>query len=78
MLVRVALCLTVLAIPVSLVLAGCAGSNPHSAAPSHTATEAAFRGSSPALAAVHHQSDHAGPYDSIAQLAHDIRFYLHQ
>lgn len=57
MVVRVALCLTVLAIPVCLVLAGCGGSNPHSAAPSGTATEAAFRGSPPALVAVHRQSD---------------------
>jgi cytochrome c biogenesis protein CcmG/thiol:disulfide interchange protein DsbE len=57
--VRVPGWLTVIAIPLTVVVTGCGGSgtSSHSAAPQRTAVEAAFRGSPPALAAIHAQSD---------------------
>jgi cytochrome c biogenesis protein CcmG/thiol:disulfide interchange protein DsbE len=45
------------AVAVGLLIAACGGSTPRNAAPSRTAVEAAFQGSPPALAAIHHQAD---------------------
>jgi cytochrome c biogenesis protein CcmG, thiol:disulfide interchange protein DsbE len=57
--VRVSVWLAVVAIPVAILVSGCGGSgtSSHSAAPSRTAVEAAFRGSPAPLAEIHAQSD---------------------
>jgi cytochrome c biogenesis protein CcmG/thiol:disulfide interchange protein DsbE len=56
--VRLGVCFVVLAIPLGLAVGGCGATTPtHSAGPSRAAIQAAFRGSPPALAAVHAQAD---------------------
>ena len=54
---RVFTLLSVIAAAVGLLLAGCGSASPRNAAPGRTAVEAAFQGSPPAIAAVHHQAD---------------------
>jgi thiol-disulfide isomerase/thioredoxin len=45
------------AVAVGLLIAACGSSGPRNAAPKRTAVEAAFKGSPPALAAIHRQAD---------------------
>lgn len=58
MAVRVATSFSVIAIAVGLLLGGCGSGSPKNAAPNREAVDAAFRGSPPALAKLHQQSDH--------------------
>jgi thiol-disulfide isomerase/thioredoxin len=55
--VRISTSLSVIAIAVGLLLAGCGSAAPRSAQPGRTAVDAAFQGSPPAIAALHRQAD---------------------
>ena len=54
---RVSTSLSVIAIAAGLLLAGCGSSAPKNSAPTRTAIAAAFKGSPPAIAALHRQAD---------------------
>ena len=64
--------LSVIAASVGLLVAGCGDGSPRNAAPTRQAVETAFKGSPPALAAIHRQGDRllpGGPSTFHARLA---------